>query len=162
MNIEPMQLRSAIAESYLAHGFTDEFIDQLVSIAVVREFQPGEFMTRESEETHDLMILASGGAEIRSLTDEVIGYLHSGMPFGEVAFMDEKPRSSSVVTTTSSEVIVLPEGPLRRLMHDDKEMAIRALMNLSRVLCQRLRRANQQIAALQAIEEAQGMYSIIE
>lgn len=157
-----MDLRSSIANSYLAYGFTSDFIDELVKIAIVREFAPGAFLTRESEETHDLMILTRGDAEIRSITDEVIGYLRAGMPFGEVAFIDQKPRSSSVVSTSDATVVVLPEAPLRELMNADKDMAIRALLNLSRVLCQRLRRANQQIAALQAIEESQGMYSIVE
>jgi len=157
-----MDLRSSIANSYLAYGFSNDFIDQLVKIAVVKEFAPGAYMTRESEEAHDLMILTRGDAEIRSITDEVIGYLRTGMPFGEVAFIDQKPRSSSVVSTADSTVVVLPEVALRELMNADKDMAIRALLNLSRVLCQRLRLANQQIGALQAIEESQRTYSVIE
>jgi hypothetical protein len=50
--------------------------------------------------------------------------------------------------------VQIPEQPLRDLLRSEPEMAVRALMNLSQILCDRLRKANQQIAALNAIEEA--------
>jgi CRP-like cAMP-binding protein len=76
------------------------------------------------------------------------------MPFGEVAFLDGKRRSGSVVAVQDCTVVQIPEPPLRDLLRNEPEMAVRALLNLSQILCDRLRKANQQIAALNAIEEA--------
>ena len=149
-----MDVRRIIADSYLAAGFTEEFTDKLASISTRMQFKSGEYMMRDDDDSRDLMILAEGRAEVRTQAEDVIGYLKSPMPFGEVAFLDGKRRSGSVVAVADCTVVQIPEQALRDLLRAEPVMAVRALMNLSQILCDRLRKANQQIAALNAIEEA--------
>lgn len=148
-----MDVKNIIASSYLAEGFTDEFIDKIAAISEIREFKEGEYIVNEDDATADLMILAEGTAEIVRVTGDTIAYIKPNMPFGEVAFLDHKRRSSSVLAKSDCKVLNIPEEPLRDLLRAEPEMAVRALINLSSLLCERLRRANQQIAALNAIEE---------
>ena len=148
-----MDLKLIIKGSYLAEGFTPEFIEKVASISEIRTFSDGQFIVHEDDMTADLMILAEGLAEIVRITGDTIGYIRPGMPFGEVAFLDRRRRSSSVVAKENCTVIHIPEEPLRSLLRDEPAMAVKALVNLSTVLCDRLRKANQQIAALNAIEE---------
>jgi CRP-like cAMP-binding protein len=152
-NQEVMNISAIISESYLAQGFTPEFIDKLAAISSLSKHAVGSYIVHEDEESCDLMILANGKAEIVTSAGDVIGILKSVVPFGEVAFLDRKRRSSNVVAVSECEVVTLPEVPLRELMQEEPEMAVRALVNLSNLLCDRLRKANQQIAALNAIEE---------
>ncbi len=148
-----MDLKSIIASSYLAQGFTEEFITKIAEISNVRDFEAGSYIVKEDDPSADLMILAEGTAEILTVTEDPIAYIKPNMPFGEVSFLDRKRRSSSVVAHTSCRVLTMPEAPLRDLLRAEPEMAVRALVNLSSLLCDRLRKANQQIAALNAIEE---------
>ena len=108
---------------------------------------------REDDPSAHLMILAEGTAEILTVTGDPIAYIKPNMPFGEVSFLDRRRRSSSVVAHTDCKVLTMNEEPLRELLKNEPEMAVRALVNLSILLCDRLRKANQQIAALNAIEE---------
>jgi CRP-like cAMP-binding protein len=149
-----MDVRRIIAESYLAAGFSEEFNIKLAGISTLMHFKSGEYMMRDDDDSRDLMILAEGKAEVRTQAEDVIGYLKSPMPFGEVAFLDGKRRSGSVVAVQDCTVVQIPEHALRDLLRTEPEMAVRALLNLSQILCDRLRKANQQIAALNAIEEA--------
>ncbi len=149
-----LDLRGAIAKSYLAKGLSESFIDRLVSISEVRVIPEGESIVRADEETFDLMLLVEGEGRILTITDEFLGTIRAGMPFGEIAFLDHKPRSSAVVAGLEATVILWPEEKLRDLMAEDPASAAIALHNLCRVLCERLRRANQQIAALLAVEES--------
>jgi CRP-like cAMP-binding protein len=148
-----MDLKSIIASSYLAQGFTDEFTSQIAEISTIKHFAPGEFIVKEDDPTADLMIMAEGRAEILTVTGDAIAYIKPNMPFGEVSFLDRKRRSSSVVAQNECKVLIMAEEPLRELLRAEPEMAVRALVNLSSLLCDRLRKANQQIAALNAIEE---------
>ena len=148
-----MDVKNIIASSYLAEGFSDEFIEKVATISEVRNFHNGEYIVHEDDESADLMILAEGTAEIVRITGDTIAYIKPGMPFGEVSFLDRKRRSSSVVAKDECKVLNIPEEPLRALLRAEPEMAVRALINLSSLLCERLRKANQQIAALNAIEE---------
>ncbi|MBI1333156.1 MAG: cyclic nucleotide-binding domain-containing protein [Armatimonadetes bacterium] len=150
-----MDVKRIIAESYLAAGFTDEFMDRVAAISEIRQFGDGDSIVHEDDETADLMILAEGKAEIVRITGDTIAYIKPNMPFGEVAFLDHKRRSSSVIAKGDCKVVVIPEEPLREMLRAEPEMAVRALINLSSLLCERLRKANQQIAALNAIEEFQ-------
>ena len=149
-----MDVRRIIAESYLAAGFSEDFNDKLAAISTLRYFRSGEYMMLDDDDSRDLMILAEGKAEVRTQAEDVIGYLKSPMPFGEVAFLDGKRRSGSVIAVEDCTVVQIPEQALRELLRTEPAMAVRALLNLSQILCDRLRKANQQIAALNAIEEA--------
>lgn len=148
-----MDLKQIIASSYLAKGFSDEFTAKIAEISEIRSFGEGEYIVREDDPSAHLMILAEGTAEILTVTGDPIAYIKPNMPFGEVSFLDRRRRSSSVVAHTDCKVLTMREEPLRELLRVEPEMAVRALVNLSTLLCDRLRKANQQIAALNAIEE---------
>ena len=148
-----MDLKSIIANSYLAQGFTEDFIAKLAGMSSVMTYDSGEFIVHEDDLNGDLMILAEGKAEILTVTGDVIAHIKPSMPFGEVSFLDRRRRSSSVVAHGDCKVLIIPEEPLRELLRAEPEMSIRALVNLSSLLCDRLRKANQQIAALNAIDE---------
>jgi CRP-like cAMP-binding protein len=149
-----MDLKTIIASSYLAKGFTDEFITKIAGISTIKEFADGSYIVKEDDPSADLMILAEGKAEILTVTGDPIAYIKPNMPFGEVSFLDRRRRSSSVVAQGNCKVLIMAEEPLRDLFRAESDMAVRALVNLSSLLCDRLRKANQQIAALNAIEES--------
>jgi CRP-like cAMP-binding protein len=154
-----MNVQDAIRESYLAQGFSDEQLGQLFAIAEMRSYEDGEPILRQFDEAQDLLILASGRANILTVIGEPIGVVKPGMPLGEISFLDNKPRSVSVVSSGPSEAVVLPAAPLRQILQDRPDIALRALLNISRVLCARLRAANNNIAALLAIDESEATLS---
>ena len=149
-----MTVETAIRTSYLAQGLTDEQIALLVNIAFIREFLDGQSIVEQFDENRDLMILAEGQANIYTVTDDVIGVVKPCMPMGEVSFLDDKPRSARVVSVGTSKVVVLPSHALRTLLDENLELKVRALVNLSRVLCHRLRNVNNHLAALMVLEES--------
>jgi glutaminase len=148
-----MDIKSIISSSYLAKGFTDEFMTQIAAISTIKHFESGSYIVKEDDPSADLMILAEGKAEILTVTGDPIAYIKPNMPFGEVSFLDRRRRSSSVVAQGDCDVVIIAEEPLRELLRKEPEMAVKALVNLSSLLCDRLRKANQQIAALNAIDE---------
>lgn len=149
-----MNIRKAIRESYLASGLVEEQLELLYEIAELRTFEDGEAILTQYDENMDLYILASGRANIVTLLGEPIGLVKAGMPIGEMAFLDGKPRSVSVISVGKSEAVILAAEPLRRILKEREDIALQALLNLSKVLCSRLRSANNNIAALMAIDES--------
>ncbi len=149
-----MTARDALRNSYLANGFTDEQVDLIGAIAVLRTFEDGDEIMGLEDSSRDLMILAEGAAKIVNVTDEPIGIVRPGMPMGEISFLDDRPRSARVVSEGSTKVVILPSQELRAALAAQPELALRALLNLSRVLCQRIRSANRNLEALMVIEES--------
>ena len=150
-----MEMDEAIRSSYLAQGLSDSHLKRLFAIAKWQTFVTGEEIVRQYERSRDLYILASGAAHVLAVLGEPIGLIKPGMPMGEVSLLDERPRSSTIVATEPCSVVILPAEPLMHLLHRSPSLAAKCLFNLSRVLCDRLRTANKNLAALMAIEESE-------
>lgn len=149
-------IRETIAGSYLSEGLEADQIDQLVPLARLVRFEVGEKIVSQFEDSRHLIILRSGRAVVRNLMGDRIGIVNPGMPIGEVALIDDRPRSATVEAVEECEVVLFEAEPLMDLLRSRCDIALRALLNLSRVLCGRLRSANRQLEAVMAVEEAGG------
>ncbi len=152
MKAEP--IRDTIRNSYLAEGLDEEQLDRLTPLATVKCFEAGQVILSQFETTKYLLILREGRATVSTVLGEPIAYVSAGMPIGEVSLFDDKPRSATVTADADCEVLVIEAEALMNLLRARCDIALRALTNLSRVLCGRLRSANLQLAAMMAVEEA--------
>ena len=150
-----MVISEAIKSSYLAKGLSDSQVETLVKFATTKTFTTGEEILVEGDESRDLMILAKGTAYVKTIVGDPIAYLRPGMPMGEIALLDESPRSGTIVAQEDCVVIVLHAESLLEIWRNSSDLAARCLLNISRVLCARLRSANRNLAALMAVEEAE-------
>jgi SulP family sulfate permease len=73
----------------------------------------------------------------------------AGTVFGEVALLDQQPRSASVTADEEVVCYVLSEDAFRALVRDHQAIAIKLLTNLGRELSRRLRRATAVISELE-------------
>jgi len=150
-----MEMKEAVRLSYLARGLTDSQLESLYALAECRTYEAGAVIIPEFDESRDLMILASGIGHIITVVGEPIALIKPGMPMGEISFLDGKPRSGTVVAVEKCTVVVFAAEPLLKLLADSPDMTAQCLKNISRVLCARLRIANQNLAALMAVDESE-------
>jgi len=148
-----MDVKEAIRLSYLTKGFTEADLQCLYEIAQSQTFEDGEQILRQFDNTRDLLILASGTAHVLTMIGEPIGQIKPGMPMGEVSFLDGKPRSGTAVASGECTLVVLPADALMAALRNSPDMAVKALWNISSVLCARLRTANNNLASLMAVDE---------
>ncbi len=153
-----MSLEEAVNQSYLTQGMSPQELQELYSLAEWQKFSDRDVILRQFDDTKDLFILASGQAHIVSVIGEPIGVIKPGMPMGEISFLDDRPRSVSVIAEGPSEAVRFAAEPLRALLESNPPMTNRLLWNVSIVLCSRLRSANNNIAALMAIDESETSY----
>ena len=72
----------------------------------------------------------------------------SGMPFGELAFLDRSPRSADVTALGAVECHVLTRDAFAQLDREAPMIKIRLLENLALGLTGMLRQANRELAVL--------------
>jgi len=150
-----MQLKEAIQSSYLAQGLTAPQLESLYALAQWQSYETGAEIISQFDDSRDLMILASGVAHITTVVGEPIGLVKPGMPMGEISFLDGKTRSGTVIAKEPCEVVLFEGERLLQLLAESPEMTVCCLKNISRVLCARLRTANQNLAALMALDESE-------
>lgn len=125
----------------LFRGMTDAELELLLSLAMLAEYDAGEYMIREGEQDRHLFVLLSGQACIykRSVAvQKAIKDLSPGECFGEMSLIDCRSRSASVRAVTFCKVLRMDGEKITVL----PEIALKLYRNIAVMLSQRLRHAN--------------------
>lgn len=118
-----------------------------------RNYAKGETVFNEAEPGAGLYIIESGsvvitkqveGAEPVSLAEFVKGNF-----FGELALIEEIPRSATASALESTKLLAFPKPDLDGLIDRQPQLAVKILYNLSRLVAQRLIQANENFGKLQ-------------
>lgn len=138
-----------IRVNYLAQGLSDEDVHRIAEIAEEVSYCDGQEIVRRADPNRDLFLVLEGLTVIEGEKGQIIARIGSGRVLGEVALIDDKPRSATVVSVGPTRVAKIPEEKLKLLMDERPEMAVRLLRNIGRTLAERLRDANMQIELLE-------------
>jgi CRP-like cAMP-binding protein len=79
---------------------------------------------------------------VKGFSGETLGECGPGSIVGEMALVDDQPRSANVVSVGKSKIASIPGDKLWVLLDGDPTLARTLLHNLCRVLSMRLRTAN--------------------
>jgi CRP/FNR family cyclic AMP-dependent transcriptional regulator len=100
-------------------------------------FKAGSIIFREGDEAHELFIIKKGEVRIQ-LGNRTINELPAGSIFGEMALIDNEPRSATVIAVSDVELVPVSENQFLFLVGQTPYFALKVM----RVLAQRLRATN--------------------
>ena len=132
----------------LFSGFEEGDIVKLLKAYGSEQAKRGDIIFKEGEEGSKLYFLVSGRVKIgKSLGDEeeVLAILEPGSCFGEMALIDQSPRSATVTAETDCLLFSIDDGFLRET---DLELQLKLYKNFARLLSERLRRTNGRVVEL--------------
>ena len=93
-----------------------------------------------------MYVILNGKIEIKDPeSGSIFASLNSGDFFGELALLDEEPRSASAVCNEPSRLIGFFRSDLLTVIKRYPKLGNKILLNLSRVLGERLRETNKNI-----------------
>jgi CRP/FNR family cyclic AMP-dependent transcriptional regulator len=141
-------LRDAITQSYIVRGMTVDEVDALYVIMEKRAFKGGETLVRQFDKSKDLMIIMEGDARVNTFSGDTIIEMGPGNILGEIALLDDQPRSATVTSVKGTTVAFLSGDKLRTLMDTKPRIELVILRNISRTLCSKIRLANLQLEGL--------------
>lgn len=125
-------------------GFTDDEAERCIARSNVIECRAGDRVLKSGGAARNMFVVLGGTLEVRD-DGRLVGVLTVGDAFGEMAFLLEQPRRFDVDAATDSRVLSLSEGLLRKMIVDDPVVAAKLLLNVSKMLCSRLIRAEQPV-----------------
>ncbi|MDD5675653.1 MAG: cyclic nucleotide-binding domain-containing protein [Chitinivibrionales bacterium] len=136
--------------------FQDCSLSQLVQIERVmhkRLYRKDEIVFNEGEPGAGMYIVIHGEVAIRKrvaaekqIVLAVIGTRHF---FGELALLDEIPRSASAVAVEETELLAFCKPDLERIVLRNPKLGVTILRNISRLVCKRLIKTNQNVETLE-------------
>ena len=111
-----------------------------------REYKSNEYVFKKHAPAEGMYVILHGEIEIKDpKSGNIFANLHSGDFFGELALLDEEPRSASAICNVPSRLIGFFRTDLLTLINRYPELGNKILLNLSRVLGERLRETNKNI-----------------
>ena len=128
-------------------NLTDSELNAVARLTHERTYKLDEHVFKKLAPGEGMYVIMNGAVEINDPdSGTTFASLKSGDFFGELALLDEEPRSASAVATQPSTLIGFFRTDLLTLMKRSPELGNKILLNLSRVLGERLRRTNQELA----------------
>jgi CRP-like cAMP-binding protein len=102
-----------------------------------RSAKAGEIIFKEGDEAHQLFVIKSGEVRIQS-GNRTLAELSANNIFGEMALIDDAPRSANAVAKTDVELVPISEKQFLFLVSQTPFFALKVM----RVLARRLRATN--------------------
>jgi CRP/FNR family transcriptional regulator, cyclic AMP receptor protein len=140
-----------LADKLLFQGLTTAQLDRIAEIVKVREAPAGETIVRERDYGEALYVLDEGKVEVRSGSQKIAEIrapregeiVKTGDFFGEMCLLDLEPRCATVVAMEKCTLWEINRDDLYWLFGDDKELQLRILLTVARVLSRRLNSARE-------------------
>lgn len=112
-----------------------------------RKFPAGTVLFQEGARGEEMYIIQSGKVKISKRirgVEKTLAMLEKGEFFGEMAILNDKPRSATAETVAESEMLVIDRKTFESLLRSNVEIAVRFIKRLA----ERLREADEQMEAL--------------
>ncbi len=145
-------LRELLRTVPLFSGLQDVELDELARLATRRHFPKGGVIFFENDEGSSFFMIEAGRVKVSILGDDgrevILSMMGPGDFFGEMALLDDEPRSATAIAAETTELISLNRSDFQSAVDENPEI-LRARLG---ILLARVRKANHQISTLALLD----------
>jgi CRP-like cAMP-binding protein len=105
-------------------------LEQIAQLADEIDLAEGKELTRLGESGREFFVLLEGEADV-SQDGQSINTLRTGDFFGEIALVEDTPRTATVTATTPVRVLVITDRAFKQLLEKQPEIQRKVLVALA-------------------------------
>jgi CRP/FNR family cyclic AMP-dependent transcriptional regulator len=143
-----MSVTEVLKRVPLFNDLSEAELTRFAEVAREREYPRNSVILFEDDPGDALYIVSSGQVKVVLIGEDgrevILSVLGDGDFFGEMALIDDEPRSAHVIAMKDSSLLVLRREDFQAQLEAHPSVALKLL----RVLVQRLRRADEKIGGL--------------
>ncbi len=117
-------------------GLSSTELELLEHHMVSRSFQKNTIIINEGDDANSFFIIIKGAVKIFLSNEEgkeiIINAQGPGDHFGELALLDDAPRSASVITTEKSTIGIISKEDFHHVMAKNTDLALNLIRELTR------------------------------
>ncbi|MFO0559417.1 MAG: cyclic nucleotide-binding domain-containing protein [Polyangiales bacterium] len=144
----------ALARIHMFQGLTRRSLERIAAIAAEESHPLGTILFRAGDPGDKLFLILEGkvriSRDVPGLGEEALAVIGEGDYFGEMALVDDAPRSADARVHERCKVLVIDKDEMQHLLFLHKEIAYEILWNVVRTLAARLRETNEKMTFLAA------------
>lgn len=141
-----------LARVEIFSGLTEDGLRLLSEIAVEEAFPAGATVFEHAAPGDKLYLILEGrvriGRSVAGMGEEALAVLGAGDVFGEMALLDEAPRSADARAHEPCVLLSITKERFEDLLFLHKDLAYEVLWNVIRTLIRRLRATNDKLTFL--------------
>ncbi len=140
---------SVFSDKPLFFGLSDDQLRSIADVADQRIYNEGETIFHEGEMGDALFIVQSGKVDLLKKKGDgtiKLATLPAGAVIGEMTLVNIEKRSATVKAVEDTVVVSVKNSDLVNIFNQDRELFIVLLINITRILSNRLRQTNEKLA----------------
>jgi CRP-like cAMP-binding protein len=145
-SLEPDQAVELLAKIGLFSALTPTYLRRIAALGVEEDYAPDALIFKEGAVGDKVYLIISGAVRISrtvpGMGEEALAVLRAGTHFGEMALIDDFPRSADARAHEASRLFVIRKEDLEDLLFVDRDLAYDLLWSFVRTLSGRLRETN--------------------
>jgi CRP-like cAMP-binding protein len=147
-----MNKAAELQKSRLFEGLLPEEIEMLSELVQLKHYQPGSVIIQQGEVGDSLLLLVTGTVDVIRIrednTEHTIASIESPGFFGEMSLIDKERRSATIKAQSETSVLCLTNKNLHSFSRVYQNAFTLVVINIARVLSNRLRMTNERLASL--------------
>ncbi len=133
-------------------GLKREAIELIARVATEESHAPGTKIFQHGDAGDKLYLILEGkvriSREVPGMGEEALAVLGAGEVFGEMALLDESPRSADARVHDRCRLLAIPKDGFDDLLFLHKDLAYEVLWSIVRMLLSRLRETTNKLTFL--------------
>lgn len=126
---------------------------KVLNITYLETYEAGAQIIKEGDSGEELYIVLAGRVVVSRSSQEIVE-LHPGVHFGEMALVDQSPRSATVTARDATRLLVVQRRSFYTLIRKEPVLAVKLLWSFVQVLSRRLRETNEQLSGARSALES--------
>jgi CRP/FNR family transcriptional regulator, cyclic AMP receptor protein len=136
-------------------SLTADELEEIQKICLKERIAKDTVIFKEGDAGDRCYIITAGEVRISkfipNIGEEALAVLKPGDYFGEMALIDNFPRSAHAIANTDLDVLAITKTDLDKVLIRDREMGYKLLWTFTRTLSKRLRETNEKMAGFLAM-----------
>jgi len=143
-------MKNLLKKINLFSSLTDDELEEIEKICVRETYAKDTIMFFEGDPGNKCYVIVKGEVRISKMIpnigEEALAVLKPGDYFGEMALIDNFPRSAHAIANTDMEALAISKTDLDKVLIRDREMGYKLLWVFTQTLSRRLREMNEKMA----------------
>lgn len=139
---------ATLGQAPVFRGLSPRLLGRLAARCFERAYVPGEVVFREGEPGKGLYVILEGSVAVTrgGNGEHLLRTLGPGECFGELALIDDLPRSATARVTAPARLLILYRSHFEALVEGDRRIALAVMRNLLRLLASYVRVAHAELS----------------
>lgn len=129
---------------------------KVLNITYLETYESGVEIIKEGDSGEELYIVLAGRVVVSRQGQEIVE-LHPGVHFGEMALVDQSPRSATITARDATRLLVVQRRSFYTLIRKEPVLAVKLLWSFVQVLSRRLRETNEALSGARTALESRDL-----